>query len=173
VHVQTCAVFMDDLHSLLLHHAAGAKPSSPNSTKRARELTFTAAIQGARRASGQTSQRAASTKRKNRPLCQQRGTLSLSGSSIRMRFAHRNFFSEFLYQELDLLGCFSNFDFVTELSDSAREPFGGSILVDSGKIKRSEVAVRYLIPLYVVSACKDRGRHCQDGLFRSAAGSQP
>jgi hypothetical protein len=48
--------------------AAGAKPSSPNSTKRARELAVQATIQGARRASGQTIERAASTKRET-DLC--------------------------------------------------------------------------------------------------------
>jgi hypothetical protein len=82
---------MDDFHNPLLYHADGAKPSSSNSAKRARELAVHGHNPGCSQGFGFKFFNGLRAPREHRPLCQQRGIPLLSGLSIRVRFAHYNF----------------------------------------------------------------------------------
>jgi hypothetical protein len=63
-------------------------------------------------------------------------------------------------------------DFKAELFDSAREALSGSILIDVGKVERSEITIRHVIAQNMVSGRKNGGGHYQDGLLWTAASSE-
>jgi len=79
VHVQPGAALMEYFHYSLLHHAAGARPPSANSTNRAR-APFRPRRQSRVLAGPQVKLTLGlRAPRKTRPQCQQRSILSLSG----------------------------------------------------------------------------------------------
>jgi hypothetical protein len=61
----------------------------------------------------------------------------------------------------------------TEFFAAARQALSGSIPVEASETERAEVAIRHHIAQHMVSSGKDRSSHRQDGLFWSAASSQP
>ena len=64
-------------------------------------------------------------------------------------------------------------DFIAELFYSACEALGSSIQVEAGEIERTQIVIRHLIALQIVSGGKDGSGHCQDSFLWTAASSQP